>query len=262
MMIKMKRKLSFLKYILLFVLLLFSSSLYAQEEAGELFDKANSLYMSENYAEAVQAYLSTIEKGYESAAVYYNLGNTYYKLGNTGKAVLYYEKAKKINPRDEDINTNLKMTSLGTADRITPLPELFYIKYFNLFASTLGPVGWMKIFLILFCILCLTISALILIRNERARYFLKKSVFILSAVTLIILGVTTYTSYEISKHNSAVVMSEKVDVYASPAEDSTELFAIHEGTKVTIKRTQGRWIEISLADGKVGWIIKEHIEVI
>ena len=261
--VKMKRKLSFLRYILLFALLLFCSSVsYAQEDVNEIFDKANSLYMSENYTEAVQVYLSIIEKGYESAAVYYNLGNTYYKLGNTGKAVLYYEKAKKINPRDDDINTNLKMTRLSIADKITPLPELFYMKYFNLFASMLGPFGWMKIFLFLFCVLCLTISALILIKDERAKYFLKKSVFILAAVTIIILGVTIYTSYEISKHDSGVIMSEKVDVYASPAEDSTELFAIHEGTKVTIKRIQGMWIEISLADGKVGWIIKEHIGVI
>ena len=261
--VKMIRKRSFLIHILLFALLFSGSSVsYAQEKVKEIFDKANSLYMSENYTEAAQVYLSIIEKGYQSAALYYNLGNTYYKLGNTGKAVLYYEKAKKINPRDDDVNTNLKMTSLSIADKITPLPELFYMKYFNLFASMLGPFGWMKIFLILFCVLCLTISTLILIKNERAKYFLKKIVFILTAVTIIILCVTIYTSYEISKHNSAVIMSEKVDVYASPAEDSTELFAIHEGTKVSIKRVQGKWIEISLADGKVGWIIKEHIVII
>lgn len=235
---------------------------FAQENVQELFDNANSLYMNEKYKEAVEVYLSIIDKGYENSAVYFNLGNTYYKIGNTGKAVLFYEKAKKINPTDDDIITNLKMVNLTVADKITPLPELFYVKYFKLFTTLLGPFGWMKIFLILFCILCFTICIRIIVRNDRAKYILNKSVFVLSAVTIIIFAVTVYSSDYVTKHNSAVIMSERVDVYSSPDEDSTELFTVHEGTKVFVKRTQEQWLEITLADGKVGWIIKSHVETI
>jgi len=41
-----------------------------------------------------------------------------------------------------------------------------------------------------------------------------------------------------------------------------EVFSIHEGTRVRLDQKSGDWIEIILADGKVGWVKKDVLEVI
>ena len=246
------------------IILIFADFFYAhsQEEAGEIFDRANKLYMNEKFQESVDEYTKILNIGYKSGAIYYNLGNVYYKLGNIGKTILFYEKANKIISGDEDLDNNLKLAKLFIADKITTIPEIFYIRYFRKFASIFGTSGWIKIFLTLYIILNLIICGRIIIKNRKIRIILNRIIFLSSIVTAFVLFVLIYSNYQLNRVDGAIIMSEKVNVSSSPIEGSTELFSIHEGTKVKIKRAQGKWIEISLPDGKVGWITKNHIEII
>ena len=247
--------------VLIGILLIFDIS-FSQENTGEIFDSANKFYIDEKYQDAVNEYTKILNTGYESGAIYYNLGNAYYKLGSIGKSILYYEKAKKIIPGDEDINNNLNLANLYITDKITPIPELFYIRYFNSFTNLMSPYNWLKVFLVLYVMLCLAFCSRILIKKQKVRSFLFKLIFLAAFLTVLFLFILLYSFNELNRHDRAIIMSDKVDVSSSPAEETTELFTIHEGTKVKLKRTEGKWIEISLADGKVGWITREHIEII
>ena len=64
------------------------------------------------------------------------------------------------------------------------------------------------------------------------------------------------------QRSEAIVMDSSVTVKSSPDESGTELFVIHEGTKVFIKNTLNQWVEISLLDGNVGWVKISQIEQI
>ncbi len=247
--------------VLIGILLIFDYS-FSQENVGEIFDSANKFYIDEKYQEAVDEYVKILNTGYENGAIYFNLGNAYYKLGSIGKAILYYEKAKKIIPSDEDIINNLNLANLYIADKITPIPELFYIRYFKSFTKLMSPNNWMKVFLTLYVMLCLVICGRIIIKKQKVKNFLHKLIFLSAFLTALSLFILLYSFYELNRHDWAIVMSDKVEVSSSPTEDSTQLFSVHEGTKVKIKRTNEKWIEISLADGKVGWITKDHIEII
>jgi len=254
-----------MKKILLTLILLFFANfsyVYSQEKVQEMFDAVNKFYLDDKIQEAADEYEKILELGYESGAIYFNLGNAHYKLGNIGKAILYYEKAKKIIPGDSDLNNNLNLANLLIADKITPLPELFYIRYFKKFVQLTSQSGWMKIFLTLYITLCLIICIRILVKTQKLRIILHKLILLLIFLTAFFFFVLFYSNYQSDRHDWAVVMSEKVDAGSSPIEDSTELFSIHEGTKVKINRTRNNWIEISLPDGKVGWIKREHIEII
>ena len=82
---------------------------------------------------------------------------------------------------------------------------------------------------------------------------------------LVILGnVCGYQQrYYAQNRNSGIIMSSAVTVKSTPAENGNDLFVIHEGTKVEIQdSTLKEWCEIKIADGKVGWIRKDVMEVI
>jgi SH3-like domain-containing protein len=57
-------------------------------------------------------------------------------------------------------------------------------------------------------------------------------------------------------------MSGVVTVKSSPDKSGTDLFQLHEGTKVSLKSTLGDWIEIRLGNGSIGWVKQECLEKI
>jgi hypothetical protein len=61
---------------------------------------------------------------------------------------------------------------------------------------------------------------------------------------------------------SAIVFTPTVTVKSSPDASGTDLFVIHEGTKVVIRTTLSDWSEIELEDGNVGWMPSKDIEKI
>ena len=64
------------------------------------------------------------------------------------------------------------------------------------------------------------------------------------------------------KSAGAIVMSPTVTIKSSPQETGTDLFILHEGTKVYIVGKLDNWFEIRLSDGKQGWLQKPSIEPI
>ena len=65
------------------------------------------------------------------------------------------------------------------------------------------------------------------------------------------------------KADYAVVMIPVSSVKSSPSsESSKDLFILHEGTKVQILDSVGQWKNISLSDGRQGWIKDNDIQTI
>ena len=66
----------------------------------------------------------------------------------------------------------------------------------------------------------------------------------------------------IADSQDAIVMNASISVKSSPDRSATDMFVLHEGTKVTITNTLNEWCEIVIADGKKGWIESRTIEAI
>jgi len=60
----------------------------------------------------------------------------------------------------------------------------------------------------------------------------------------------------------AIIFSPTVTIKSSPDTSGTDLFILHEGTKVRIKSTLSGWKEISTEDGNVGWLPSTDIQII
>ena len=226
------------------------------------FARANQLYTAAQYDSAVKLYETILSKGYESAELYYNLGNAYYKAGNIPKAILNYERARLIKPNDEEINFNLQLAQTMVVDKINVLPEFFLKRWWRSFSYWFSSNVWAIISLVSFVFMLIGIAIYLFIATP----VLKKISFFLSvlllAMSLVSLSHSLSLKKERTAHNTAIVMSPTVTVRSAPDENSTELFVIHEGTKVWIIDQVGDWLRIKIADGNNGWMRSSELEQI
>ena len=106
-------------FIFLLVVLSLPILCYGNQDYENKFKEGNSLYEKGDYRGAEKLYEDLIKSGVVNSALYYNAGNASFKTGSTGKAILYYERALRIAPRDEDIKQNLRYISSVTVDKQT-----------------------------------------------------------------------------------------------------------------------------------------------
>jgi tetratricopeptide (TPR) repeat protein len=176
-----KSKIKYSIYLLLLLALpLFS---WGDTNVHALFEKGNQQYAKAKYQDAVQSYQQILNSGYQSAVVYFNMGNAYYKLDDIPSALLYYEKAHKLAPGDEDINVNIQLANLKTADKVDPEPEFFVTKWWHGFILYL-PVNSLAVLSILLFLAGFSVLILYLFTNSES---LKKASFC-SGIILILAG--------------------------------------------------------------------------
>jgi tetratricopeptide (TPR) repeat protein len=222
---------------------------------------AETAYTSEHYDRAIELYESVLKSYGDSYELYYNLGNSYYKTGKIAHAILNYERALLIKPGDGDIRFNLEMAKQQT-DKIEPLQEFFLKSWFRSVQNLIGVDSWATIGI--FCFILLICCLVLYFFSKWMR--LKKIGFYWGIVLFIVVLFANIFAYnqkeELLNRNGAIVFSPTVTVKSSPDNSGTDLFVLHEGTKVFIKNAVGDWNEIMLEDGNVGWINKKDITVI
>jgi len=226
------------------------------------YSNANKLYRSGNYAEAGIQFESLVNEGKRSTELFFNLGNCYYKQGNFAKAVLNYERAKRISPTDEDITYNLKLANSQITDKIEPIPQLFYERWWDIFLNMLSPTYWSVIAISLLWIAAAFII-LYLFGDTVAK---KKSRFIAGGITLIVslflFVIAGCSNHRLNNSQQAIVMSMGTYVKSSPDEKSTNLFMLHSGTKIDVIEEVSGWKKIKIANGNSGWMKNEDVEKI
>ena len=226
----------------------------------ELWQIANTAYNAGNYAQAEECYTRIVEQGLHSAALYYNLANAHFKQDELGKAMLYYNRALRLRPNDEDIRHNLEYAEQSTKDSIEEIPEFFLKTWIKSLRGALSCTAW-SILSLLMLVAALACGLLYLLAQ---RLSLRKIGFYLMAVTALLFVVTTAFAWSernmLVERSEAIIMNSAVSIKSSPDRSATELFVLHEGTKVTIGETIDGWAEVRIADGRKGWIEQERIE--
>ena len=237
----------------------FTISKSHSQNNNSLFDSANYHYSKGNYDKAIQLYERIVNNNVEAPELYFNLGNAYYKTNRIGWAILYYEKAKKLSPKDEDVENNLTLATLKTEDKINPLPQLFIAEWISNVTDLMSEKNWS---ITCICVLCISLVFFALYFSSAIPLF--KKIFFYSAFTALIIAITTFflaqhKCAEIKNNTYAVVIAPTTTINSSPAEKSTKLFILHEGATVKITDEDDGWIEIKLANGNVGWVKKKDI---
>lgn len=247
------KKISWLIFLLFLITNVFGQAVDDSLKAG------NQFYTEEKYEDAIRVYEWVLNEGYEAPELYYNLGNAYFKSHKMTFALLNYERAKLLDPGNEDINYNLELAKSFGIDKIEEVPPFFLTQWHNAIVNMFSGDTWAIISLASFILLLFVFSIYLYTR----KYGVKKLSFWFS-VLLLYISVSSFVfalndRQRVLHPGTALISASSVTVESSPDESGTDLFLIHEGTKVTIREKLGDWTRIRLSDGKTGWVPSNSI---
>ncbi len=252
-----------MKKVASFIIILICISLQASSQSNdELAVKAGKAYQAGQYPVAIRLYEKIISSGFESAALYYNLGNAYFRNNEIPSAILFYEKALKINPNQPDIRHNISIANSRITDKVELVPELFYKHWWKALINTIS-IDALAFLLIILLAAAFIATGLYL---SSQRLFVRKVSFwvgisFFGFFLAALLGAQQKEHYLKHQHE-AIVFSPTVTIKSSPDVSSADLFVIHEGIKVLLLDQIGEWQEIRIANGSVGWLKASDIRLI
>jgi tetratricopeptide (TPR) repeat protein len=229
------------------------------QDLYDLITEGNNFYIDGDFESAIEKYEAVLDSGYQSPELYYNLGNAYFKSHKLTMALVEYERALLLDPNDEEIKHNLTLTRTYVVDEIDELPELLLKKWYKSFITILKIDQWAYISLGTFILTLALLLIYLFIRRINLRklsFWLSVAFFVISAATFIF---AYHQKKNVYDNDWAIILSPSVTIKGSPDHSGTDLFQLHEGTKVKIIDQLGEWREIRLSDGNVGWLREEDL---
>lgn len=219
------------------------------------FKSANRLYDAGKFAEAAAVYEKIEPK---TANVYYNLGNAHFREGKLGLAILDYERAQRLVPRDPDILANLKFAEqrLGVDD--VNVPPRAWQRLLRSVIESRSSTEWGMYELAALWLTALAIGACIYIPRART------GLFVIAAIAFLGFAVSVFAlGHEVLSNRTApaaVVVVAETEARFAPLPDSTTHFKLTEGTRVVIREDRGQWLFVERADGQQGWVKSDAVE--
>jgi len=220
----------------------------------EKMKTADSLYTAEKYQEAAERYEEILKDGKESPELYFNLGNAYFKTGDINRAILHYERARLLDPNDEDIAFNLQIANQYVVTSIDPLPQPFFVRWSQAVINQQSADSWGRISLLAFFLFLVSLGFFLFGKSFGIKRFSFVLGILLLVVTLLTFSFASKQRSRIQNRNHAIVFCPRVTVKSSPSESGTDLFLIYEGVKVEITDSLDSWKEVKLLDGNLGWL--------
>ena len=245
-------------YIYLLFVVIGISPIYSQTTLTQ----ANEAYGQEDYIKAIELYEQTLREQGVSSDLYYNLGNAYYKHNEFAKAILNYERALLLNPSNEDARFNLEMANTHIVDKIDPVGKFFLSVWIDSLRNFLSSNTWAVIGIVSFLLFIGGLYLYLFSKSVKAKKFGFFGGIILFLIAVLANWFAWGLNSKLKARSEAIVFAATVPVKSSPAESGTDLFILHEGTKVSILSKLGDWSEVKISDGNRGWLPSSSIEII
>lgn len=229
-------------------------SLHARETAT--FEEGNSAFQAEDFSRAAKIYQNLIASEGSSAALLYNLGNSQYRLGEYGAAILAYERARLLAPRDPDLRANLNLAR-KTA---TVFAEAKYNPWLDGVLEYFSRDEWSWWIVIA----ALWIGIMIISNNfvRLARPWLRKlrwGSVLVSGTIILIGGVILFVRRD--EASRGVIISESASVRLSPFETATAVATPGAGRIVQMGEKNGDYYFVRVPNTDLqGWMSRAEVK--
>lgn len=223
----------------------------AKEDYSLWWQKGNEYYKQKNYDSAAVFYQKIADMQPGNAIIYYNLGNTYYRLNNIGEAVLNYERALKLEPSYKEASDNLHLAQSRINNRIQEVPQIFFIRWWN--GATKGNLA--NSYAIIAAFLFLAALGYFIARQLKAIQYTAPTQLTIGVfgLSIIFLGMSLVSAQKAVASDKAIVMQDGSPLMMQPKYGKSQS-QIPEGTKVRICDEKPGWLEVTLPDGRIGWL--------
>jgi tetratricopeptide (TPR) repeat protein len=252
----------------------------AGSAAAQSFASGNAAYEAGDYSAAIDRWQEVAGAGIVHVDLYYNLGNAYFKSGDLGHAVLWYERALQLDPRNDDVRANLGVVHSMLRDQ-------------QLVAAHGGArgvlMGWHRklsaeesvaVACLFYALFTLAALCLIFRRSRFVASFYRLASWVSpgrlfglgmagdvllgmassAALALLFAGSAYAKVHESRAHTRSVVVSQELAVFSGPSHDSTIQFKIHEGTIVSVRDGREGWVRVDLPGDLSGWVETASVE--
>jgi tetratricopeptide (TPR) repeat protein len=227
------------------------------------FNTGNNLYLKGNYDEAIQIYENLAIQNQTHSGLYFNLGNAYYKKGDTGRALVNYKRALRLDPRDPDIRRNIRIIQIEKNNSVIEPDSLrgpghiladLTDNFFSINETSIITLGlW---FLIIGLIMLFRMS-----EYQKIRVVISALLIIFTIlffITGLSLGSRIVTEI---KNPSAVVTAEEIPLKSQPDNAYKTEYSLKNGSEVFFIETQGEWVKLSTTNNAYkGWVPATSIE--
>jgi hypothetical protein len=213
------------------------------------FERANQAYASGQFVEAVRGYEEVIAQRGFSAPVLFNLANAFQRTGEQGRAILNYERAQWLAPRDSAIATNLllarrkagcatmEQSNLEKAARMLRLDTLAWVGSAALVLMCAGFLG-----------------------GRLLPSSLRTGAHVLMGAAAGVLALVLVTFvWRWSDLDRAVVLAANAPARIAPAEAAGVSFSLAAGEIVHARRLHGGFMLVRTRDGRFGWMNRHQV---
>ena len=224
----------------------------------EVFQDAERLYGEGRYGEAAAQYETLAQQGIVDGYLYYNLGNAYFKSGRLGDAILYYERAERLLPGDQDLSANLAFANERIGDRVEPTPLPSYLAWAVALYRGMQPDTCAVVLSVAFLLAGVSVTLLLLARHTRVAVYSLAG----AAVLLLVFGSFLLSKVAVGSPAEAIVLSSSSEVRSGPGSGNPQLAEIHEGLKLEVRSERDGWLQVTLPNGLTGWVARGDVEII
>nr|QJR98324.1 hypothetical protein Muribac2_480 [uncultured Muribaculaceae bacterium] len=249
--------------------------------AADTLEAADSAYNAKNYEGAISLYTKVMDDEGTSPQLLFNLGNACFQTGDYGHAMLYWLRARRLDPGQKEINANInylksrvqdanKAEQHGKRMKVTPDETSFFQNVHSSIASDTSSNAWAVWAAVTFIFFIASLAVYIFTRNVMARKFgfFGGIVFILCSVVFLIFSFMASKSLE--AHDQGVVTAFKVTLLTEPGKqtDSDKGGVLTKGTVVQILSEEVdaegtvTWFKVRLNSDYIGWVSASDMAVV
>ncbi|MBO4631288.1 MAG: BatD family protein [Lentisphaeria bacterium] len=232
------------------LMLIFASGSLSAAEKITTQSHAMNAYDAGKFDAAEKFYRSIFNPAEPSANLLYNIGNCLFQQGYWPQAMICYERASRLSPRDPDVLENLNLTR-----RKLMLPEKYKVESPSdippYLRDSLRPDEWL--FLLCCGIALIFVASGVAVLRGNCRLF---RILLIAGVLLIALPATAYFSQRATSYNPdfAIVTAKNLPVYSLPSDQAGKVeIKLRAGEEVTIMERRLDWIRIR-SGATEGWV--------
>ena len=219
------------------------------------FKKGNDFYLEKNYDSTI-FYYKMLEKDFMSSSLFYNLGNAYFQKNDLALSILYFEKAIKLDPNNEDIQHNLAIAQEKQGDVFEN--KDFFFSWSDKLVNIFGYSDWMRAVWVFAILFWLSFACYLFVKRFRTVF-----IFIISLVLSIACLFMAYRAHYFLTHPEfLIVLKNNTAIYVEPSNNADILHTLHEGAKLKILQENNTYYQIQTLSQSKGWVKKEFVGAI